>query len=97
MRVYPMEIWIELERKLQAIPGTHPSKARFLDRVHFSGKPRRANRQGRLLIPVLLRETAQMSGNVDVLGKYNYLEIWNPRAFHEEARGRAVTDETVTL
>jgi MraZ protein len=55
VRVYPMEVWIELERKLQAIPGTHPSKARFLDRVHFFGQTTTRDRQGRLLIPAPLR------------------------------------------
>ena len=75
VRVYPMEVWIELERKLEAIPGSHPSKARFLDRVHFFGQATSRDRQGRLLIPALLRETADMKGPVDVLGKYNLLEI----------------------
>ncbi len=93
VRVYPMEVWIELERKLQAIPGTHPSKARFLDRVHFFGQATTRDRQGRLLIPALLRETAEMSGNVDVLGKYNYLEIWNHERFMKKLEDEPFTDE----
>jgi DNA-binding transcriptional regulator/RsmH inhibitor MraZ len=30
-----------------------------------------------VLIPVRLREAATMAGDVDVLGQYNYLEVWN--------------------
>ena len=93
VRVYPMEVWIELERKLQTIPGTHPSKARFLDRVHFFGQATTRDRQGRLLIPVLLRETAEMKGNVDVLGKYNYLEIWNHERFMKKLENEPFTEE----
>jgi len=93
VRVYPMEVWIELERKLEAIPGAHPSKARFLDRVHFFGQATTRDRQGRLLIPALLRDTAQMKGPVDVLGKYNYLEIWNHERFLKKLEGEPFTDE----
>ncbi len=93
VRVYPMEVWIELERKLQTIPGTHPSKARFLDRVHFFGQATTRDRQGRLLIPALLRETAEMKGNVDVLGKYNYLEIWNHERFMKKLENEPFTEE----
>ena len=42
VRVYPMEVWVEIERKLAGIPGAHPSKGRYLNRVHFSGKRRRS-------------------------------------------------------
>ena len=37
----------------------------------------RVDVQGRVLIPVRLREAATMAGDVDVLGQYNYLEVWN--------------------
>lgn len=93
VRVYPMEVWTELERKLQTIPGAHPSKTRFLDRVHFFGQATTRDKQGRLLIPSLLRETAQMSGSVDVLGKYNFLEIWNHERFVEKLKGEPFTEE----
>jgi MraZ protein len=93
VRVYPMEVWIELERKLQAIPGTHPSKARFLDRVHFFGQTTTRDRQGRLLIPAPLRQTAQMNGNVDVLGKYDYLEIWNHERFLKKLESEPFTED----
>jgi MraZ protein len=32
VRVYPMGVWVEIERKLAEVPSTHPSKLRFLDR-----------------------------------------------------------------
>jgi MraZ protein len=92
-RVYPMEIWIEVEHKLAAIPNSHPSKVRFLDRVHFFGQATALDRQGRLLIPATLRESAQMNGNVDVLGKYNFLEIWNHERFLERLRNEPFTEE----
>ena len=38
VRVYPMAVWLEIERKLAQVPSTNPSKLRFLDRVNFFGQ-----------------------------------------------------------
>ena len=81
VRVYPMPVWIEKEAKLGQMPSTHPSRLRFLDRVNFFGQVAEIDTQGRVLVPVRLRETATMSGDVDVLGQYDYLEVWNHDRF----------------
>jgi transcriptional regulator MraZ len=77
VRIYPMPVWIEIEEKLGKMPSTNPSRLRFLDRVNFFGQAAELDTQGRVLIPVRLRETATMSGDVDVLGLYDYLDVWN--------------------
>jgi len=83
VRLYPMPVWLEIEKKLQAMPSTHPSKLRFLDRVNFFGQTATLDVQGRVLIPQLLRESAAMSGEVSVLGQLNHLAVWNQRRLHE--------------
>ena len=77
VRLYPMPVWMDLEEKLGKMPSTHPSRLRYLDRVNFYGQVAELDAQGRVLIPVRLRETATMNGDVDVLGQVNYLEVWN--------------------
>jgi MraZ protein len=77
VRVYPMGVWLEIERKLAEVPSTHPSKLRFLDRVNFFGQAVSIDRQGRVLVPQLLRESAAMVGEVSVLGLQNHLAVWN--------------------
>ena len=71
VRLYPMPVWIELEEKLGKTPSTHPSRLRFLDRVNFFGQAAELDAQGRVLVPARLRETATISGDVDVLGQYS--------------------------
>jgi MraZ protein len=93
VRVYPMEVWLEVERKLAAIPNSHPSKIRFVNRVQFYGQAAAWDKQGRLLIPASLRESAEMSGNVDVLGQFNYLEIWNHDRMLEKLNKEPFTEE----
>ena len=79
VRVYPMGVWLEIERKLSEVPSTHPSKLRFLDRVNFFGQAVSMDRQGRVLVPQLLRESAAMTGEVSVLGLQNHLAVWNQK------------------
>jgi len=83
VRLYPMAVWLEIERRLAAVPSTHPSKLRFLDRVNFFGQATSLDRQGRVLIPQLLRESAAMLGEVSVLGLQNHLAVWNLRRLQE--------------
>ena len=77
VRIYPMPVWLELEQKLAAMPSTHPARQRFLDRINYFGSDAELDSQGRVIIPQRLREAATMTGDVDVLGQVNYLEVWN--------------------
>ena len=93
VRVYPMPVWLEKEEKLGQMPSTHPARLRFLDRVNFFGQVAELDSQGRVLIPARLRETATMSGDVDVLGLYNYLDVWNHDRFLNKLQREPYTDE----
>jgi len=93
VRIYPMPVWTDIETKLGQMPSTHPSRLRFLDRVNFFGQVAELDAQGRVLIPVRLRETATMTGDVDVLGQYNYLDVWNHDRFLTKLQREPYTDE----
>jgi MraZ protein len=94
VRVYPMPVWLEIERKLAAVPSTNPSKLRFLDRVNFFGQAVAMDKQGRVLIPQVLRETAAMAGEVSVLGLQNHMAVWNRRRLEERLfKKEPFTDE----
>ena len=77
VRLYPMAVWLEVERRLAEVPSANPSKQRFLDRVNFFGQSAAMDKQGRVVLPQLLRESAAMSGEVSVLGLQNHLAVWN--------------------
>ena len=94
VRLYPMPVWLEIERKLAEVPSTNPSKLRFLDRVNFFGQSLAIDKQGRLLIPQVLRETAAMAGEVSVLGLQNHMAVWNRRRLEERLfKKEPFTDE----
>jgi MraZ protein len=100
VRVYPLAVWLEVEKKLAAA-ASHPAKLRFLERVNFFGQTAAIDRQGRVLVPQLLRESAAMTGDVSVLGLQNHLALWNQKRLRErlfekepftEDDGRALAD-----
>ena len=49
------------------------------------------DKQGRILLPGYLREYANLTKNVTIIGNRNHVEIWDTDTW--EARRRAVTNE----
>lgn len=92
--LYPMAVWLEIEQKLAQVPSTNPSKQRFLDRVNFFGQTASMDKQGRVLLPQMLRESAGMTGEVSVLGRQNHLAVWNLKRLQERLfKKEPFTDE----
>lgn len=81
VRIYPMPVWLEIEERIAKMPSTLPARMKFLDRVNFFGAVTELDDQGRVLIQPRLRDSAQMAGEVDVLGQQNFLEVWNHERF----------------
>ena len=93
VRIYPMPVWLAVEERLSKIPSTHPARAKFLDRVNFYGQVTEFDKQGRVGISARLRDAAGMSGEVDVLGQVEYLEVWNHERFAAKLASEPFTDD----
>jgi MraZ protein len=93
VRIYPLPVWLEIEQRLIGMPSTHPSRLRLLDRVNYFGQAGDLDVQGRVLIPVRLREAATMAGDVDVLGQFNCLDVWNHERFLTKMQREPYTDD----
>lgn len=93
VRIYPMLTWLEIEGKLLQMPGNHPSRLKFLDRVNYYGQAGELDGQGRVVIPANLRESAAIVGDVRVFGRINYLEVWNEERFLHKLQREPWTDD----
>jgi len=93
VRLYPMPVWVAIETKLARMPSAHPVRKRFFDRVSYFGQPADIDLQGRVLIHPRLRESAGMAGEVDVLGMYDFLEVWNHDRFLAKLQREPFTDD----
>ncbi len=93
LRIYPLLEWRAIEDKLRPLPSMNRSVKKFLDRTNYYGQMERADSQGRILIPSVLRESAAMQGEVAVLGYLKYLEVWNNQRYLEHLEREPFTEE----
>tara|TARA_Y100000588_G_scaffold359626_1_gene418792 strand:- start:9 stop:449 length:441 start_codon:yes stop_codon:yes gene_type:complete len=93
VRIYPMPVWVEIERKLAQVPSTLPARSKFFDRVNYFGQPSEFDKQGRVSIHLRLREAAAMVGEVDVFGQYDHLDVWNHERFAKRLENDPFTDD----
>lgn len=93
VRVYPMAVWLDIEERVAKMPSTLPARMKFLDRVNFFGAIAELDDQGRVLIQPRLRDSAQMAGDVDVLGQQTFLEVWNHERLVAKLTREPFTDE----
>ena len=91
-QIYPIPVWKRIAEKLQEAPRMDPAKRKLLLITNFYGYPSEMDPQGRILIPPMLREKAQLSGDVIVVAKNDHLEVWN-----EEIVSKNVEENFLTL
>jgi MraZ protein len=92
-QIYPFEEWEQIEQKLAGLSTFNPTKKKFLSRVNYWGQQVEMDGQGRLLLPQLLREAAQIKGEVAVVGYQKYLEVRNLEAYRQEILQEQFTPE----
>jgi MraZ protein len=92
-QVFPMKVWEEKEKKLAKISSHNKAKQKFLERTNYYGQIVEVDGQGRILIPPVLRESAEMKGEVDVSGRLTFIEIWNHNRFLDQMNRNPITAE----
>lgn len=98
--IYPKPVWEAHElaivgnREIFALDAPRRS---YLKHVSFHGQESEFDAQGRVVIQPRLRETAAMSGEVSVLGSYNFLEVWNYDRLKAKLDKEPFTDEDARL
>jgi len=92
-RVYPMKVWEGIEKKLAKLSTHNRAKQKFLARANYFGQVVELDGQGRILMPPVLRESAEMKGEVIVQGELTFLEIWNHSRFLEQLNRNPITAE----
>ena len=91
--VYPFEEWQQIEDKLSRLSTFNPTKKKFLNRTNYYGQVVEMDGQGRLLVPSLLRDAAEIRGDVAVLGNLTFLEVRNLAGFQKEIEENPFTGE----
>ena len=90
---YPMKVWQEIERKIAAIPMRDPEMEEFVSRSSYWGTETEIDPKGRILIPADLRAASKLESALLILGKIDYMVIWNKEVFETRYMGGEFSDE----
>lgn len=81
--VYPNTEWKTFEEKLKVLPITNKN-ARQFSRFFLAGASTcELDKQGRILLPMVLREFAGLEKEVVLVGVLSRIEIWNKSKWDE--------------
>ena len=91
--IYPLKAWEEIEKKLAKLSTHNAAKQKFLSRTNYYGQVVEMDSQGRLLMPQLLREKADLKGDVAVLGQNKKLVVINDERAQAKIAAAPLTGE----
>jgi MraZ protein len=96
--IFPMREWEEYEKKLAAMPSSHPAKQKLLMRINYFGQAGELDGQGRLLLPQILREKANLIAEVVVHGSEVHLNVSNHEQYEQDLANNPITlDDQIEL
>jgi MraZ protein len=75
--IYPLEEWNKLQEQVRTKPRSDEAVRFFLRRVVASAIEVEMDKQGRILVPVALREDANLNSNVVMAGQIERIELWD--------------------
>lgn len=81
--IYPLPDWEKVEEQLSQMPSLR-AQTRQLNRLLIgSAVDLELDNSGRLLIPVRLREQAQLTKQVMLVGQLNKFQLWDENKWNE--------------
>lgn len=81
---YPNDEWEIFEGKLRQLPTTDKSARKFKRFFEAGATDCEIDNQGRILLPVVLREFAGITKDVTIVGVGERAEIWSKEKWEEE-------------
>ncbi len=90
---YPQDVWEELEKKAVNLPLTNKAARRFKRMFFSSAQDVNLDKQGRVLIPSVLREEVSIDKDVVILGNLDHIEIWTKEKWNKEALALRESEE----
>jgi MraZ protein len=86
-QLWPMKDPETYEAKIVQLDALDPDREDFLNVTSYYGQTVEMDSAGRLVLPQVIRQTAQLSGEVNVLGMQTILEVVDREMFEAERKG----------
>jgi MraZ protein len=91
--IYPLNEWELIEEKIEALPSFNPTTRRIQRLLIGHATDVEVDANGRLMIATPLREYAQLSKKVVLIGQSKKFELWD-EAIWNKCRDEWVNDKT---
>jgi MraZ protein len=88
LSLYPEHAWQDVQERLLELQRHQPESRMWVLRMMSTAQEVVPDSQGRILIPRALQESAELAGEVLLVGAIDKIELWNPARFEG-----AVADE----
>ena len=85
--VYTSEDWLKFEEKLRTLPLTNKDARKFTRFFLAGAAEMEVDKQGRILIPSVLREFAALQKDVVCVGVGSSIEIWDRARWDDSISG----------
>lgn len=83
LTIYPMQEWQTFEEKLNQLPQTSKETRSFRRFFTARAESCELDKQGRILVPVKLREYAGLEKDVVLTGNISNIEVWSKDRWDE--------------
>ncbi|MCL1908948.1 MAG: hypothetical protein FWG12_06230 [Holophagaceae bacterium] len=90
-RLYPLRVWEGIEEKLSNLPSALEARQAYLENTSYYGSEIETDAQGRFVIQPILRSSANLAGEVVILGQMDHLVIWNRSVFEGRISAKPLT------
>lgn len=80
--LYPLPMWEEIEKKIEALPSFNQITRRIQRLLIGHATEMELDGNGRILVPPLLREYAKLDKRVILVGQGKKFEIWDEKLWN---------------
>lgn len=85
LSIYPLEEWGKLEEKLKMIPKNDKAGRVVIRHLTAGATMCEVDKQGRILIPQVLREHAHLEKEAVLVGMLERVEIWDKQSYEDNS------------
>lgn len=93
LAIYPLPVWLEIERQLDALPGTNRRATRVKRLLIGHATEATLDASGRLLVPPELRAYAGLDKGAMLVGQGKKFELWDEDAWRKAMYAQDGEDE----
>ena len=92
--LYPMSTWKRQQKSLEELPMADKEARAFRRFIYANAFECEIDKQGRILIPASLKESAGIEKELITIGMSDRVEIWGRESFENSASGGQLSAES---